>query len=140
MKLVFLVGDNSKPYPDGMELWDTVTNEVTKVDHPPGFVDTKTGFEGQPKRFFRPTILTFGEDSILFTGGLIKFGEVTCNDANAPCQEDYDGEIWKYTCGTGWNMQGTLNPILESRQQYGIYTINEQSDMQKNILNVCGTP
>ena len=25
-----LVGDNSEPYPDGMELWDTVTNTITK--------------------------------------------------------------------------------------------------------------
>ena len=35
----FLVGDNSAPLPYDMELWDTVTNVVTQISHPPGYED-----------------------------------------------------------------------------------------------------
>ena len=40
----FTVGDISAPYPYDMELWDTVTNEITLVGHPDGY---------EEKRFFR---------------------------------------------------------------------------------------
>ena len=68
-----------------MELWDTVTNTITAVNHPPGF---------ETNKFFRPKITTFGEDSILFTGGSID---------NAV---DHNGEIFQYTCGAGWESKG----------------------------------
>ena len=99
-----------------MELWDTVNNEITEVEQPPGLENDV---------LFRPMILTFGEDSILFTGGSIN------NSV------DYDGDIFQYTCGKGWKSKGKLNPRLESRQMYGIYTIKEKSQKQKDILNVC---
>ena len=50
---------------------------------------------------------------------------------------DHDGEIFQYTCGEGWERKGQLDPQLESRQQYGTYTINDESQKQKDILNVC---
>ena len=105
-----------------MELWDTVANKITPVPHPPGFQD---------KKFFRPMISTFGDNSILFTGGSI-------NNA-----EDHDGEIFQYTCGTQgtpgtWKSKGMLDPVLESRQMYGIYSIKDDTPLkQKEILNVC---
>ena len=100
-----------------MELWDTVGNTITAVPHPPGF---------ETKKFFRPMISTFGDNSILFTGGSI-------NNA-----EDHDGEIFQYTCGTGWESKGMLDPVLESRQMYGIYSIKDDTPLkQKEILNVC---
>ena len=99
-----------------MELWDTVTNEITEVEQPPGL---------ENDILFRPMILTFGEDSILFTGGSI-------NNAI-----DYDGEIFQYTCGTGWASRGNLFPALVSRQQYGTYTVKEGSPNQKAIFSAC---
>ena len=111
-------GDASVPVDTlEMELWDTVTNTITAVPHPPGF---------ETKKFFRPMISTFGDNSILFTGGSI-------NNA-----EDHDGEIFQYTCGTGWESKGMLEPALESRQMYGIYSIKDDTPLkQKEILNVC---
>ena len=52
----FSVGDNSSPFPFVMELWDTVTNNITEVPHPPGF---------ETSRFFRPAMATFDDDSVM---------------------------------------------------------------------------
>ena len=109
-----------------LELWDTVTNEIKVVGQPP-VNDNDNAI------LFRPMILTLGEDSILFTGGSIT------RNGNAM---DHDGKIFQYTCGTPgkWESRGTLNPPLVSRQMYGIYTIKEESQNQKNILNTCACP
>ena len=101
-----------------LELWDTVTNEIRVVGQPP-VNDNDNAI------LFRPMILTFGEDSILFTGGSIN-NEV-----------DYKDEIYQYTCGTGWASRGNLFPALVSRQQYGTYTVKEGSPNQKAIFSAC---
>ena len=54
--LHFSVGDNSAPFPFVMELWDTVTNNITEVPHPPGF---------ETSRFFRPVLATFDDNSVI---------------------------------------------------------------------------
>jgi hypothetical protein len=54
--LHFSVGDNSAPFPFVMELWDTVTNDITEVPHPPGF---------ETSRFFRPVLATFDDNSVI---------------------------------------------------------------------------
>ena len=41
-----------------MELWDTVTNDITEVPHPPGF---------ETSRFFRPVLSTFDYDSVILS-------------------------------------------------------------------------
>ena len=56
------VGDNSAPYPFVMELWDTVTNNITEVPHPPGF---------ETSRFFRPTMATFDDNSVMLAAGQV---------------------------------------------------------------------
>ena len=99
-----------------LELWDIDTDTTTVVEQPPGLTNDV---------LFRPVILTLGEDSILFTGGSI-------NGAN-----DYEGEIYQYTCGTGWASRGNLFPALVSRQQYGTYTVKEGSPNQKAIFSAC---
>ena len=59
MPLIFIsVGDNSAPFPFVMELWDTVTNDITEVPHPPGY---------ETSRFFRPVLSTFDYDSVILT-------------------------------------------------------------------------
>ena len=39
-----------------MELWDTVTNDITEVPHPPGF---------ETSRFFRPVLATLDDNSVI---------------------------------------------------------------------------
>ena len=58
----FSVGDNSSPYPFVMELWDTVTNNITQVPHPPGF---------EASRFFRPSMATFDDDSVMLAAAQV---------------------------------------------------------------------
>ena len=58
----FSVGDNSSPYPFVMELWDTVTNNITQVPHPPGF---------ETSRFFRPAMATFDDDSVMLAAAQV---------------------------------------------------------------------
>ena len=110
-----------------MELWDTVTNTIIPVDHPPGF---------ETKKFFRPMISTFGDNSILFTGGSINIAE----SGSADNMVDHDGEVFQYTCGSPgtWESKGMLDPVLESKQMYGMYSIKDDTPLkQKEILNVC---
>ena len=71
------VGDNSAPFPFVMELWDTVTNDITEVPHPPGF---------ETSRFFRPVLATFDDDSVILAAADIF-------DANGTYLLD---ETWQY--------------------------------------------
>ena len=73
------VGDNSAPFPFVMELWDTVTNDITEVPHPPGF---------ETSRFFRPVLATFDDDSVILAAADI------FNDDN-PTGILLD-EVWEY--------------------------------------------
>ena len=75
--LHFSVGDNSAPFPFVMELWDTVTNNITEVPHPPGF---------ETSRFFRPVLATFDDDSVILAAADIF-------DANGTYLLD---ETWQY--------------------------------------------
>ena len=45
-----------------MELWDTVTNDITEVSHPPGF---------ETSRFFRPVLATFDDNSVMLAAANI---------------------------------------------------------------------
>ena len=60
-----------------MELWDTVTNDITEVPHPPGF---------ETSRFFRPVLATFDDDSVILAAADIF-------DANGTYLL---GETWQY--------------------------------------------
>ena len=114
-----LVGDNSEPFPTGMELWDTTTNNTIEVAHPPGF-------EG--KRFFRPVISTFGEDSIILTGSKIFTGVKV---------ESFMNEMFKYEFGTGtWSSLGQSK--IDAKNQYGIYVVDAAKKNTFDILNQCG--
>ena len=60
-----------------MELWDTVTNNITQVPHPPGFEDS---------RFFRPAMATFDDHSVMLAAAQVY-------DDNGDYQLD---EAWQY--------------------------------------------
>ena len=120
------MGDSSKPYPTGMELWDTVTNNITEVAHPPGF-------EGNEKRFFRPVIATFGVDSIILTGSRIDTGE------GKQKIESYMDNIFQYKVGTGWINLGQLKPSIDAKNQYGIYVVDANKKNTFDILTQCAS-
>ena len=114
------MGDNSSPFPTGMELWDTVTNKITRVDHP-------NGFEGPNSRFFRPVISTFGEDSIILTGSKVFTGVK---------EESFMNEMFKYEFGTGtWSSLGQSK--IDAKNQYGIYVVDDNKKKTFDILNQC---
>merc|ERR1712080_29431 len=98
---VAILGDNSDPLPFEMELWDTVTNEVTLVPHPPGYEDI---------RFFRPTIVTFDDDSIFLAGSKTYTGD----PAVGGCME----ELLQYKVGQGWIDLGKVVPELTAKTQH----------------------
>ena len=120
--LNLLVGDNSPPFPTGMELWDTVTNTITEVAHPPGF-------EGNETRFFRPVISTFDKDSIILTGSKIFTGVK---------EVKFMKEMFKYEFGTRtWSSLGQLD--IDAKNQYGIYVVDGTKKNTFDILTQCAS-
>ena len=80
----FSVGDNSSPYPFVMELWDTVTNNITQVPHPPGF---------ETSRFFRPAMATFDDDSVMLAAARVY----------------NDGGIYQHLLDEAWQYKVSVN-------------------------------
>ena len=89
-----------------MELWDTVTNDITTVSHPPGFENL---------RLFRPVMATLDENSIILAGS-----KVFDDNGNS-----FMPEMFQYKYGTGWINLGEIEPALEAKEQFGIYVLNE---------------
>ena len=100
------MGDNSPPYTFQMELWDTITNEITIVSHPPGFENS---------RLFRPVMATLDENSFILAGS-----KVIDDNGNS-----FMPEMFQYKYGTGWINLGEIEPALEAKEQFGIYVMNE---------------
>ena len=65
-----------------MELWDTVTNDITELSHPPGF---------ETSRFFRPVLTTFDDNSVMLAAADIF-------DDDNPTGYLLD-EAWQYKVG-----------------------------------------
>ena len=100
------MGDNSPPYTFQMELWDTITNEITIVSHPPGFENS---------RLFRPVMATLDENSIILAGSKVF-------DDNG---SSFMPEMFQYKIGTGWINLGEIEPALEAKEQFGIYVLDK---------------
>ena len=112
------MGDNSSPYPYVMELWDTVTNIVSSVPHPPGYHD---------KRFFKPTMATYDDTSIIVASGEV---------VNAT--SDYlMEEMWQYKFNVGWINLGQALPPHEANSQYDIYMLDNTDLEAYNSLARC---
>ena len=67
-----------------MELWDTVTNEITIVDHPPGF---------KTSRFYRPAMATFDDDSVMLAAARVY----------------NDGGIYQHLLDEAWQYKVSVN-------------------------------
>ena len=89
-----------------MELWDTVTNDITTVSHPPGFENL---------RFFRPVMATLDENSIILAGSKVF-------DDNG---SSFMPEMFQYKIGTGWINLGEIEPALEAKEQFGVYVLDK---------------
>ena len=113
------MGDNSRPFAFKMELWNTVTNEITKVPHPPGYNNN---------RFHRPVMATYNDNSIILTGSKMFFGR------NG---ESFLPEIFTYKIGEGWSNLG--NVTMASKEQFGIYVLKNPKLAAFNSLSNCAT-
>ena len=112
------MGDNSAPYPFEMALWDTVTNEISMVSHPPGY---------ETYRFFRPTMVTHDESSILLVSGQ------TYSETN----EGLLTNVFQYLFGVGWLKYENSLPPLNQVQLNGIYMLENPDLGEYNSLDQC---
>jgi len=112
---------NNKPetFTYEMALWDTVTNEVTLVDHPPGYED---------QNFFRPTMFSCGDSSILLVNSETEIANGT--------EYSLSG-IFQYLYGYGWISLGSAPAPLEQFQQNGIYLLDNPDLGEYNSLDRC---
>ena len=94
-----------------MELWDTVTNEITEVDHPTGFEDITIS---------DPIITSFKDDTILLT-----------NANNDPAF----AEIFQYKIDIGWTK--LFDSPTAGSYDNGLYLLNDNSLEGFNELNKC---
>jgi hypothetical protein len=106
---VAILGDNSDPLPFEMELWDTVTNEITLVPHPDMYSES---------RFFRPIIVTYDDDSIFLAGSKV-FTNVDGTD-----EETLMNHTMRYKVGQGWIDMGETVPELTAKTQHDIYFLD----------------
>lgn len=112
------MGDNSDPLPFQMELWDTVTNEIILVDHPPTLMD---------QTLFRPDIVTFDDESILFVAG------------DLPISSSYVQSVYKYTIYEGWTLVLDSPTPLNEMEQVGLYLINDPAIENYDALLTCAS-
>jgi len=115
---VAILGDNSSPYPFVMELWDTVTNNISQVPHPPGY---------EASRFFRPSMATLDDDSIIFTSARVY-------DSDGDYLMD---QAWQYKVDEGWIDLGQAIPPTDGQSQYGIYVLDNPALGAYTSLNRC---
>jgi hypothetical protein len=106
-----------------MILWDTVTNEVTTVAHPPGY-DTNT-------RFFRPSIATWDDHTMILAASQVKVLE------NDETTEDVLTDQWLYSVADGWTNIGPTDPVLISEINYDIYVLNNPDLGAYDSLKEC---
>jgi len=109
---VAILGDDNKNDPgDGevyameMALWDTITNTITLVPHPPGYENL---------RLFRPIIKKWSDDTILLAAGVTKTFDAST--------EGLLEELWLYKIGEGWI--STLPTVPPPLTQYDMYMLN----------------
>ena len=103
-----------------MELWKTNNNNIQTVNHPPGY---------QNYRFFRPVMATYDARSIILAGSKII--------DNSDDGEDFLSEMFRYKINRGWINLGAITPPLESKEQFGIYMLNNPGLAVFDSLNSC---
>ena len=96
-----------------MELWDTITNEITEVSHPTGFENISIS---------DPIITSFRDDSILLT-----------NANNDPAF----AEIFQYKVDVGWTKLLDSPTAATGLFDNGVYLLNDKSLEGFNDLNKC---
>lgn len=105
------------PEPTFMELWDSVTNEVSSVPHP---------IELQTTTLFRPTLLRYDDTSILLVNANVTMGT-------------YLQDIYKYTYNQGWTKIAHNPSPLNSVDQSGAYLLSNPNLSNFETLDACST-
>jgi len=124
---VAIIGDDNSGPGDAdfsfeMTLWDTVTNDITVVAHPPGYEDA---------RMFRPVMATWDENTLFLAASSVKTGE-------APnIVQSLLAEQWIYKPGEGWTDMGPIDPPMISEQLYDVYMLDNPSLGAYSTLNTC---
>jgi len=122
---VAILGDNSSPFPYDMELWDTVTNVITQISHPPGY---------ETFRFFKPSIATYDDTSFILSGSSVQENGTSVTSL-------MDGTIWQYKVGDGWiNLAQPIanaKSVGEAAEQYDMYMLNNEALGAYDSLNQC---
>ena len=106
-----------------MELWDTITNIITSVPHPPGY---------EMKRFFRPTITPLNDDTILFSSSKTYF-----ENEDGSTGDGYLSDIFTFNSEKGWKRLG-INPYPQNTfEQVETYPLTNPSLGAFKSLNRC---
>jgi len=116
-----------------MTLWDTVTNEMTLIPHPPGIDNNhEDGGVHDDMRFFRPTMATWDDNTILLAASELKHGL-----ENPPDREHLEHQFL-YNFENGWINIGDIEPPPpESEAQYGIYMLDNMELTAYDSLIQC---
>jgi len=115
------------PWAMEMTLWDTVTNEMTLIPHPPGYDGDSDTY-----RFSRPTMATWDQNTILLAASQVFEGD--------PATKTVLMEQWLYKFGEGWTSLGPIVPSIEAAYEYDIYMLDNPALGAYDSLTKCADP
>ena len=111
--------DPPDPRPTLAELWDTVTNEIINIPHPP---------ELHNQTVFRPTVITYNDSAILVVNGGPSHQDNTDNRM---------ASIWTYDINHGWSDMGLIPPGIREPNQNGLIALDDPSIHGFESLSKC---
>merc|ERR1711962_253191 len=115
------------PWAMEMTLWDTVTNEMTLIPHPPGYDGDSDTY-----RFPRPTMATWDQNTILLAASQVFEGD--------PATKTVLMEQWLYKFGEGWTSLGPIVPSIEAAYEFDIYMLDNMDLGAYDSLTKCADP
>ena len=102
-------------------LWDTITNDITLEDQPPGFEQTQ---------IFRPSVLPYDDSSFLLVTADI--GKDSLGN------EAYLDSTWQYVYGFGWIELSKSPAPLNAMEQNGLFWLDNKPPINDfESLNRC---
>ena len=102
-------------------LWDTITNDITLEDQPPGFEQTQ---------IFRPSVLPYDDSSFLLVTADI--GKDSLGN------EAYLDSTWQYVYGFGWIELSKSPAPLNAMEQNGLFWLDNNPPINDfESLNRC---
>ncbi len=112
---IYLVGGENNMVQKA-ELWNTLTNAITEIDHPPGL---------ESLEIFRPTIIPYDSTSVIMMAANLRPGTARLAD------------IWKYDMTNGWTKIGPVPPEMSDIYQNGVISLEDSSISGYSSLTTC---